>query len=178
MPSPMAETANTGNPKPDAPEQKKKRSKIVIIGVVLVLILVLGGGGYVFMSRRALANSKKTNKPEAPAKKADATPVAVIPLESFVVNLADPGQNSFLRIGITVALAKPLPKGSETPADSPFVPEIRDTILGVLNVWQSSSLLAPDGKAKLKAQLLAALQQRLPELGVADIYFTDFLIQQ
>ncbi|MGH9343009.1 MAG: flagellar basal body-associated FliL family protein, partial [Terriglobia bacterium] len=112
------------------------------------------------------------------ATTADAPPVAVIPLESFIVNLADPDHNAFLRAGITVAVSKPLPKGSETPADSPYVPEIRDTILGVLNAWQSSSLLAPDGKAKLKAQLLAALQKRVPQLGIVDIYFTDFLIQQ
>lgn len=173
----MAETAKIESPAPGAPE-KKKGSKIVIIGVALVLILVLGGGGYVFMSRRALASSKTTNNPKTSATTADAPPVAVIPLESFIVNLADPDHNSFLRVGITVAVSKPLPTGSETPADSPFVPEIRDTILSVLNTWQSSSLLAPDGKAKLKAQLLAALQKRVPQLGLVDIYFTDFLIQQ
>lgn len=174
----MAETTDTANPKPGAPEEKKKGSKIAILGIAVILILVLGGGGYVFMSRRALASSKKTDKAKASVLKTDATPVAVIPLESFVVNLADPDHSTFLRIGITVALSKPMPKGPENPADSPLVPEIRDTILEVLNTWQSSSLLAPDGKAKLKAQLLAALQQRVPELAISDLYFTDFLIQQ
>lgn len=158
--------------------EEKKGSKTVIL-VVVVVLLLLGGGGYVLMSRRALANAKNSDKAEkAPAPKADAVPAAVIPLESFVVNLADPDHSSFLRIGITVALSKALPKGPENPAESPLVPQIRDTILGVLNAWQSSALLAPDGKTKLKAQLLAALQKRLPDLGISDLYFTDFLIQQ
>ncbi|MGH9377272.1 MAG: flagellar basal body-associated FliL family protein [Terriglobia bacterium] len=178
MPSPMAETAKSGTPKLDAPTQKKKSSKAVIIGVALVLCLALGGGAYVFMSHRALANSKNKGKPETTAKQADAAPVATIPLESFLVNLADPDHGSFLKVGITLGLDKPLPKGMENPADSPFIPEIRDTILGVLNSWQSSSLLASDGKTKLKEQLLAALQKRVPQLGITDIYFTDFLIQQ
>lgn len=172
----MPETTNA--PAPSAPEEKKKGSKTVLLAAVVVILLILGGGGYVVMSRRALANSKKSDKATAPAPKTDATPVAVIPLESFVVNLSDPDHSSFLRIGITVALSKALPKGPENPAESPFVPQIRDTILGVLNAWQSSALLAPDGKDKLKAQLLAALQKRLPDLGISDLYFTDFLIQQ
>lgn len=146
--------------------------------MALVLCLVLGGGAYVFMSHRALAGSKNKDKPETPAKKTDAAPVAVIPLESFTVNLADPDHSSFLRVGITLGLDKPLPKGMENPADSPFIPEIRDTVLGVLSSWQSSSVLAAGGKARLKGQLLATLQKRVPQLGIADIYFTDFLIQQ
>lgn len=175
----MAETTSAANPAPANPEPAKKGSKVVLLAIVVVVLLILGGGGYVFMSRRALASSKKSGKPKAPEVKTDAPPVAVIPLESFVVNLADPDHNSFLRIGITVALSKALPKGAaEDAAASPFVPQIRDTVLGVLNTWQSTALLAPDGKAKLKAQILAALQQRLPDLGVSDLYFTDFLIQQ
>lgn len=172
----MAETTNAAAP--SAPEEKKKGSKTVMLAVVVIVLLILGGGGYVFMSRRALASSKKSDKANTPAPKADATPVAVIPLESFVVNLADPDHSSFLRIGITVAFSKALPKGPENPAESPLVPQIRDTVLGVLNTWQSSALLAPEGKTKLKAQLLAALRQRLPDLEISDLYFTDFLIQQ
>lgn len=178
IPSAMAETTNAANPAPASPEPAKKSSKMVLLAIVVVVLLVLGGGGYMFMSRRALASSKKSGKSKTPEIKTDAPPVAVIPLESFVVNLADQDHNAFLRIGITVALSKALPKESEGASESPFVPEIRDTVLGVLNTWQSAALLAPDGKAKLKTQLLTALQQRLPELGVSDLYFTDFLIQQ
>ncbi|HET7099954.1 MAG TPA: flagellar basal body-associated FliL family protein, partial [Terriglobia bacterium] len=111
-------------------------------------------------------------------KKAGGAPVAVLHLETFVVNLADPDHSSFLRLGVALGLSKPLPKGGESEKDAPYIPNIRDAILNVLGSWQSSALLAPDGKEKLKQQLLHVLQQRAPELGIVDIYFTDFLIQQ
>jgi flagellar basal body-associated protein FliL len=34
------------------------------------------------------------------------------------------------------------------------------------------------GKTKLKADLLHALQERIPQLGVEEVYFTEFLIQR
>jgi flagellar basal body-associated protein FliL len=55
---------------------------------------------------------------------------------------------------------------------------LRDTILGVLSTWRSDALLAPDGKQKLKQELVHALRERAPELGVEEIYFTDFLVQR
>ena len=55
---------------------------------------------------------------------------------------------------------------------------IRDCILAVLSTWHSDALLAPEGKQKLKDELVHALQDRVPELGVKEIYFTDFLVQR
>ncbi len=48
-------------------------------------------------------------------------------LETFVLNLADPGQRSYLRVGIDLGLAEAVRRGEESP-----VAEARDTILGVL----------------------------------------------
>lgn len=141
-----------------------------------VLCVLIGVGASRFITHKE--SSKKPAKSEVAAKKADAAPVTVLHLETFVVNLADPDHGSFLRLGVTLGLSKPLPKGGESEKDSPFIPNIRDAILSALGSWQSSELLAPDGKAKLKQQLLHVLQQRAPELGIVDIYFTDFLIQQ
>jgi flagellar FliL protein len=103
----------------------------------------------------------------------------VLHLEPFVVNLADPEENRFLRAGIDLGLEKPLPgkagKGGE--ADVPAA-RIRDCILYVLSTWRCDALLAPDGKQKLKDEILRALQDRVPELGVKEVYFTDFLVQR
>jgi flagellar basal body-associated protein FliL len=55
---------------------------------------------------------------------------------------------------------------------------VRDTILTVLAVGKSEELLTPEGKAKLKEDLLGALQKRAPDLGAEEIYFTEFLIQR
>lgn len=103
----------------------------------------------------------------------------VLHLEPFVVNLADPEENRFLRVGIDLGLERPLP-GKEGKGGEGDVPaaRIRDCILYVLSTWRSEALLAPEGKQKLKDEILRALQDRVPELGVKEVYFTDFLVQR
>jgi flagellar FliL protein len=103
----------------------------------------------------------------------------IVHLEPFVVNLADPEENRFLRVGIDLGLEKPLPgkEGKGGEADVPAA-RIRDCILYVLSTWRSDALLASDGKQKLKDEILHALKDRVPELGVKEVYFTDFLVQR
>ncbi len=55
---------------------------------------------------------------------------------------------------------------------------MRDTIIGVLAQSRVEDLLTDKGKAKLKADLLQALQERVPGLAVVEVYFTEFLIQR
>jgi flagellar basal body-associated protein FliL len=94
-------------------------------------------------------------------------------LETFVLNLADQEQRSYLRVGIDLGLSEELKRGEQAP-----VAQVRDTILGVLAEGKVNDLLTPAGKTKLKENLLQALQRREPELGVEEIYFTEFLIQR
>lgn len=138
----------------------------------------MGGGGYWYASGHSIPFLRESEKgvQKAPAK--DASPSAVLQLHSFVVNLNDQDQNAFLQVSIALALDKPLPRASENGKESPCVPEVRDAILSVLSTWKSGDLLAIGGKKKLKKQLLGVLQHEVPELGVVDIYFTDFLVQQ
>lgn len=103
----------------------------------------------------------------------------ILHLESFVVNLADTEDNRFLRVDIDLGLENPLP-GKEGKGGEGEIPtaRIRDSILAVLSTWHSDALLAPEGKQKLKDELLHALRERVPELGVKEVYFTDFLVQR
>jgi flagellar basal body-associated protein FliL len=142
--------------------------KWIAIGVALVLVAGAAGGYYLFSrSRTAAAEEKKDGKPEVKA---------VMHLEGFLVNLADSEENRFLRLGVDLGLEKENEKGEKGGAAA-SIPLVRDAILNVLTSWKSADLLAADGKAKLKEQLLKELQQKAPELGVAEIYFTDFLVQ-
>jgi flagellar FliL protein len=104
---------------------------------------------------------------------------AVMHLEPFVVNLADPEENGFLRVGIDLGLENPLTaqEGKAGEGELPTA-RIRDCTLAVLSNWHSDALLAPDGKQKLKDELVRALRARVPELGVREVYFTDFLVQR
>ncbi len=55
---------------------------------------------------------------------------------------------------------------------------IRDSILTVLAQCTSEQLLTPEGKAKLKADLLSALNRDVPGLQAREIYFTEFIVQR
>jgi flagellar basal body-associated protein FliL len=95
-------------------------------------------------------------------------------LETFVMNLADRDARSYLRVGIDLGLGREIGKGENAPP----VGQVRDTILDVLAQARVEDLLTAPGKEKLKADLLHALQERVPELQVEDVYFTEFLIQR
>lgn len=101
----------------------------------------------------------------------------VLHLEPFVVNLADPEDNRFLRVGIDLGLENALAAKEGKESGVPTA-RIRDCILGVLSTWRSDALLAPEGKQKLKDELVHALRERVPELEVKEVYFTDFLVQR
>ena len=95
-------------------------------------------------------------------------------LETFVLNLADREQRSYLRVGIDLGLGREMGKGENAPP----VGQVRDVILGVLAQSRVDELLTAQGKAKLKEDLLRALQERVPRLEVQEVYFTEFLIQR
>jgi len=96
----------------------------------------------------------------------------ILHLETFVLNLADPGQRSYLRLGIDLGLTHELAK------EGVPVGQVRDAVLGVLGEAKVDELVTARGKARLKEELLRALQQRVPGLGVEEVYFTEFLIQR
>lgn len=143
-------------------------------GVAVVLALLLGSGG-IFVW---LASQRSANNPEGAAAE------STLPLETFVINLtnvnpngvppAGSSQRAYLRVGITLGLAHPLPRNQ---AETPPTALVRDTILLVLAGAQPDELLKAEGKRQLKGELLKALQERVPKLAVENVYFTEFLVQ-
>lgn len=100
--------------------------------------------------------------------------LSTLHLETFVLNLADVNQRSYLRVGIDLGLNQEAKRAEETVP----VAEVRDTILGILSEAKVDDLMTSAGKAKLKQDLLHGLRERMPQLGVEEIYFTEFLIQR
>lgn len=153
-----------------APEKKSSPKRAIFIIGALLLVLA-GGAAWYFTAKSAAA------QPEA--QQAEAKIVTVAHLESFVVNLADTDERAFLRVGIDLGLIKEPPSSGGHGGKSTLpVAEVRDTIIGVLSNWKAADLLTAEGKSKLKEQLAQALQNSVPELGVKEIYFTDFLVQR
>jgi flagellar FliL protein len=153
---------------------KNSKSKLVFLLIVGVgLIGVVGIIGWLLLRPTKTVSESERKGPKEPEVK------TVLHLENFVVNLADSDENRFLRVGIDLGLEKQLDdKGGREEGGSVPLARVRDTILGVLTTWRSDALLAPEGKEKLKQELLQALRRRVPELGVREVYFTDFLVQR
>ncbi len=136
---------------------------VFLLGVLISLAVISAGC------------TKSSSDADKPGK--DATTdaeKAAMHLDPFVVNLADTEDNRYLRVGIDLALAQPS-AGKEGGATTA---RVRDCIIFVLSTWHSDALLATDGKQKLKDEILRALQDRVPELRVKEVYFTEFLVQR
>jgi len=146
-------------------EDKKnlKKGSAGSLAGIIVLIVILGGIAVWYWGARG-ADSTANAKPRVQS---------TLHLETFVLNLADTDQRSYLRVGIDLGMSRE-PKRDETIP----IAAVRDTILSVLGEARVDGLMTPAGKAKLKENVLRALQARVPDLGVEEVYFTEFLIQR
>jgi len=163
--SPGTQLANIGN-MPDvqvspAPKKAPKKKKGWL---AVVLALGLGAAG-VFVWLRP---QPSTSAAEGAAAE------STLALETFVVNLTGSGQRAYLRVGITLGLGHPLPRNQAEAVPTALV---RDTILSVLATAQPEELLRIEGKRQLKEELLKALQERVPQMAIENVYFTEFLVQ-
>jgi len=153
------------DPIPSARRPKRQRSGgITALTALIVVSLVVAGWLY---HRSTLAQaSQDEDSPTAI--------ISVLHLDSFVVNLSGDSGTGYLRVGIDLGLGIEI---KETSGRPPYVGKLRDTILSVLGTRSVDELLTQDGKNKLKADILAAIQQRMPEIHCHEVYFTEFLVQ-
>lgn len=156
-------SAAAAAPAGDAPPKKGKKKLIIIIVAAVVLLAAIGGGAFFMMKKKAdehaegeegggeAATSHAEKKPKKEKKKADphALPVFV-PLDPFVVNLADRETDRFAQIGITLQV-EDAKAGDEIKA---YLPAIRNNILLLLSHKSSAELLQVEGKEKLARQVL------------------------
>jgi flagellar FliL protein len=152
---------------PIEPSPSKKGGGKSLIMVLLIACLVGGGAGGFLYWRHAKANAHP--EPENKVKE-------VLHLEDFVVNLADSEAHAYVRLGLDLGQSA-APKAGKESGPNP-VPAIRDTVLSVVAGYKADDLLTADGKIKLKHELLSDLQQRVPEAHIAEVYFTEFLVQR
>jgi flagellar protein FliL len=162
---------------------KKKSNHTIVIAVVLVALAAGGLGAWRFLPRSSAQADSKADKTDdgTPRKKSTTKPKvkSVIHLESFVVNLTGLDETGYLRVGIDLGCEGGQSSGEdEKKKDDGATAMIRDTVLTVLGRSKASELLTPEGKEKLKKDLVEALDQRVPDLGVLEIYFTEFIVQR
>ncbi len=145
-----------------------KKKKLILIGAaVLVLLLAAGGGGVWYLKHKAAAaaaaaaaegeDGEGAGAAKGAAKdddhksaKADpAHPPTFLPLEPFVVNLADKEAERFAQVGITLEVES---AGFADQAKA-YMPAIRNSILMVLAHKTSQDLIGREGKERLAEEI-------------------------
>jgi flagellar protein FliL len=149
----------------------QRGSSAATIALVAVLA-VAGGGGAVWYLQHGRADASG-------GKATQISPETVVHLDGFTVNLADPEESHFLRVTMDLAIDHvPQPTVSDKPNSGLPIARMRDSIMSVLTICKADVLLTPEGKLQLKKSLLETLNHDNPELGVREIYFSEFLVQR
>lgn len=100
----------------------------------------------------------------------------VVPLDPFILNLADKEDNRYLRLTIHLGLG-----GGEGEEEKPgvlFTSQARNAILSVLMLKASTDILTVEGRNNLRKELLAVVRKAVKEPKVEAIYITEFIIQR
>lgn len=140
----------------DAPPAPKGKKKLIIILAAVLLLALIGGGGAVFMMKKKAAAAEDDGEAAAAAAEAKRKehaakhPPVFVPLEPFVVNLADKESDRYAQIGVTLEVEDP--KFAEEM--KAYMPAIRNGILMVLSHKTSAQLLSREGKIALAKDIM------------------------
>ena len=176
---------------PPAPVSAPVAAKVPVVPLLIavvagVVIATLGVGGVVYY----LAHTGRLSMQGVAGQKTEAIGPATthaMVLEPLLVNLADAGGSSYLRVALTLRVADVIDKkgakasdekGKDDKRPEDAMAAVRDTVLTVLGRQTADGLLAADGKERLKIELKAALAEHNADLKVKDVFFTDFLVQR
>jgi len=144
-----------------SPKPKGKLKKIILL--VFLLLVLLGGGAFGYL---LLFDEPAPNKTKHVEK-------AMMPLEPFLVNLADKDSRRYLKIKIdlevdTEKTAKELEK---------TMPRIRDSLIFLLSSKSYQDISTPEGKLQLKKEILTRLTALPAGKKISDAFFTEFVAQ-
>lgn len=149
-----------------APPPAKGKKKLIIIVAAVLLVLGIAGGGAVFlMKKKAAAAAAAEAEDDAPAathaaaKHDPAHPPTFVPLEPFVVNLADKDADRYAQIGITLEIED----AKFADQLKAYMPAIRNGILMVLAGKTSAELLDRAGKLALADEIM---RETVKPLGI------------
>jgi flagellar protein FliL len=138
---------------------KLSKKLVLILAVVLLLAAVGGGAAFYLMKQRAAAAAAAAEDGEdeahaaadhEPARRDPKNPPNFLPLEPFVVNLADREQERYAQIGVTLQVDD----AKVAEQLKLYMPAIRNGVLMILAHKTSAELLERAGKEQLAAEIM------------------------
>ncbi len=149
-------------PVEEAPPKPKGKMKKLILLVVLP-ILLLGGGAVAYLA---------FFDDPAPAKVEQAEK-AIMPLEPFLVNLADKDARRYLKVKID----REVENQKAVKELEKSLPLIRDQLIFLLSSKSYPEIATPEGKHQLKKDIMARLASMPAGKKISAAYFTEFVAQ-
>lgn len=154
-----------------------KKVLIIIIAVGVIFLGLMGGGFYVVVNKiSSLGPPPQGQETQTKEGKKEGQKEAIgslLPLEAFVVNLADPGGKRYLRVAMTLEVQDE----KKMEEIKKRLPQIRHLLLMDLSAKKLDDVQTIEGKLALREKLTADLNQLLKEPIVKNIYFTEFVVQ-
>lgn len=151
------------------PAKTPKSRKLLVLLIVLVTLVVLAAAGAAFY----LASQRKE---VAPATVVPVDPI-FIALEPMTVNLQPNGRSRFLHVAVTLKV----PDVKSQARVAQYLPEVRSRLLTALSNRAAESLVTPEERAQLAADIMTTLNQpfvaNLPSLKISSVMFTTFMLQ-
>jgi flagellar FliL protein len=159
---------------------KGGKSKLIIILLAVVVLLGAGGGLAYFFggSGSGSGEAQAAKEPDAHGAAAEAAgggheAGSVVPLDSFVVNLADEDAQRYLKVTIKVEFF-----GDQIP---PLFhsrqAQIRDLLLTLLSSKNMEDVRTVEGKSQLRDEIIARVNRVLDDDAVKAVYFAEFIVQ-
>ena len=151
-----------------------KKAIIILSSVAIVFMALVGGGFFMMWTKIVSLMPPEEVVEEIPEEVDEVTAVGeMFPLDTFVVNLADPGGKRYLRATMQLELTPE--EKMETIEQR--LPLIRDVVLMILPTKEFEDIRTVEGKSALRIEILDKLNEVLNADSVANIYFTEFVIQ-
>jgi flagellar FliL protein len=111
-------------------------------------------------------------------------------MSTKIINLVDPGGHKYIRVTIVAEFAPDNPEYEAMPEEEKAtyltefedklnarLPIMDDTVITLLSTKTYEDLYTAEGKEHLRLEIMDTLSQKLPDLHIISIYFTEFVVQ-
>jgi flagellar protein FliL len=178
---PNAETKQKIESKPivenkavDSDEPQGKSRKLWILIGALIFVLVAAGTGFMVLPFTKGARTALWTKVMGKATHKSEEVKATLPLEPFLVNLADSDEVRFVKTTFQLGLAE---EPTEEMKNGAAIAAIRDSIISLLTSKKSEQILTPEGKDVLRHEIRSRVNSISPKTKVLEVYIVDFVVQ-
>jgi len=160
----------------------KKGGKLtLVLALVVVLAVAAGAAWYFGLLPGGAAKEAEQGEPHAAAAEGEHGKGAgkagavgsMRPLDPFLANLADETSARYLKMSLQVEFVDADPPA----AFDARLPQIRDVILTLVTSKTFADIRTPEGKERLREDVIDRINHVLAKDAVKSVYFTEFIVQ-